>query len=310
VLHESYGYRPVYFCLFQQAKLLGVLPVMEVNRPWSGIHGISLPFTDFCDPLFGNQTLKSNPYELPLAHGRQNSWKSFQSKGHDGVWEDASRSLRFYGHFIYLSQSTDALFRGLRGSVRRCIKKAQSSHLRVEFGHGTEAMRSFYDLHCKTRRRHGVPPQPFRFFDSITRNILALGKGVVVTVLFADKPIAAAVFCFLGRNAMFKFGASDYLYQRFRPNDLVMWEAMKWLRDQGCLLLHLGRTSLNNQGLRRFKRGFGAEEEELVYRKYDFRKREFVMQGDYSEGIANHVLRRLPLPVLRLLGGMLYPHIG
>ena len=42
-------------------------------------------------------------------------------------------------------------------------------------------------------------------------------------------------------------------FQNLRPNNLVMWEGIKSLMQRGADTLHLGRTSMENEGLRRFK---------------------------------------------------------
>lgn len=33
---------------------MAVFPVMEVNNPLTGKRGVSLPFTDYCDPIVTN----------------------------------------------------------------------------------------------------------------------------------------------------------------------------------------------------------------------------------------------------------------
>ena len=62
-----------------------------------------------------------------------------------------------------------------------------------------------------------------------------------------------------------------------------MWEAIKRYAENGFSRLHLGRTSLANEGLRRFKLGLGAREEKIEYYKYDFRKESFVSDVDRAE---------------------------
>jgi len=123
-------------------------------------------------------------------------------------------------------------------------------------------------------------------------------------------PVAAAVFFHHGNQAYYKFGASDYRFQQFRPNNLVMWSAMKRYASRGCLSLHLGRTSLANEGLRRFKLSLGAREERLNYYKYDLRRERFVTEPDRAESWANYVFRCFPLGLLRLAGRALYPHLS
>jgi len=74
--------------------------------------------------------------------------------------------------------------------------------------------------------------------------------------------------------------------------------------------LHLGRTSLANEGLRRFKLSLGASEEAVRYCRYDFSSKRFVSDVDRAEGWFNPVFARLPLPLLRLTGRILYPHLS
>ena len=33
--------------------------------------------------------------------------------------------------------------------------------VKIDFETGAEAVNAFYSLHCQTRRKHGLPPQPF-----------------------------------------------------------------------------------------------------------------------------------------------------
>jgi hypothetical protein len=89
-----------------------------------------------------------------------------------------------------------------------------------------------------------------------------------------------------------------------------MWEAIKRCAGLGCASLHLGRTSLANPGLRQFKLGFGAREETIEYCKYDLRRQRFVKDIDRAEGWINGLFRLLPLPLFRMAGQALYPHLS
>jgi lipid II:glycine glycyltransferase (peptidoglycan interpeptide bridge formation enzyme) len=161
-----------------------------------------------------------------------------------------------------------------------------------------------------TRRRHGLPPQPLRFFENVVRCVLEKDHGFVATARWKDKPLAAGVFFHHGRKAFYKFGASDYAFQGLRPNNTLFWEVIKRYADNGFDTLHLGRTSLANEGLRRFKLGFGAREERIEYYKYDFVRRTFVRQIDHSAADFRPLFRCMPLPILRLAGEILYPHLS
>ena len=124
-------------------------------------------------------------------------------------------------------------------------------------------MLEFYRLHVRTRRRHGLPPQPASFVLKIHDEIIKPGLGFVVLASKGSRPVAAAVFLNKGKKAVYKFGASDERHQDLRGNNLVMWEAIQFLAQGGFDTLHLGRTSFGNEGLRRFKLAWGTVEETI-----------------------------------------------
>jgi len=310
VLRETYGHTPVYICRFDGRQLAELLPIMEVSSRWSGRRGVSLPFTDFCPALKTPGQDGRALYQAAMDSGRQRGWKYLECRSASDGWAGASPSLAFYGHVIDLAAGVDALFKSLDSAVRRGIRKAEEAGLRVEFSSSSESIQIFYALHCRTRRRHGLPPQPFRFFENIQRCILDVGQGFVATARLKDQPLAAAVFFCHGRQVLYKFGASDHAFQQLRPNNLTMWAAIKHSAGDGFSTLHLGRTSLANEGLRRYKLAFGATEETVRYCRYDYSSKRFVASADRTEGWFNQIFAHLPLPLLRLAGQILYPHLS
>jgi hypothetical protein len=83
------------------------------------------------------------------------------------------------------------------------------------------------------------------------------------------------------------------------------------MKELGARTLSFGRTSLHQDGLRRFKRGFGATESRLEYCKYDYRCDGFAQEeDDPSTGFHTLFFRHCPKPIARLIGAALYPHVG
>src|SRR5262249_11702055 len=266
-------------------------------------------FTDCC-PLLVNRPGEEALYDRVLQHARERRWRSIEYRGNARVATAVKPSLEFLGHTIDLSAGPDSLFSSFDSSMRRGIRKARQAGLRVEFSDTSEAVGAFYSLHCSTRRRHGLPPQPFRFFRNIARYVIESGHGFVVTAFLDRLPIASAVFFHHHEEAIYKFGASNFEFQSFRPNNLLMWEAISRYSKGGFKRLHLGRTSLNNEGLRRFKLGLGASEEWIHYYKYDVRLGRYVADVDRSQTWANRIFPLLPPALSRLAGELLYPHLS
>jgi hypothetical protein len=310
VLCETYGHNPVFFCRFSGGGLTQLLPVMEVSSPLTGRRGVSLPFSDLCPAIGAVEEESGSLYAAVIEYGRRRNWRYFEVRGGIAHWLGATPSVAFFGHIIHLEGGESVLFKRLDGAMRRGIRKAESGGIQIEFANTLEAIRIFYALHCRTRSRHGLPPQPIKFFENIGRYVLEPGQGFVAIAWHEGAPVSAAIFFQKGRCAIYKFGASDYAFQRLRPNNLLMWAAMKHCFSKGISELHLGRTSLFSDGLRQFKLGFGAAEERIEYARYNLRRSAFVQSVDRAEGILNVAFRSLPLPLLRLAGGFLYGHLS
>jgi hypothetical protein len=309
VLRDTYGHEPCYFTRFSEDRLCTLLPMMEVSRPLAGRSGVSLPFTDECEPITGART-GLELFREAVRYGQARGWRYLEWRGGKDLFEASPASLCFYGHTLDLSPPENRLFEGLHSAVRRAIRRADRSGVEVQIAHTLESMKAYYELHCKTRKKHGILPQPWKFFFNIYQHVLSKGNGFVALATFGQRPIAAAVYFHIAKRAIYKFGASDDEFQHLRANNKVMWEAIRWLAQNGHQSLHFGRTSMANAGLRRFKLSWGTAEYSVEYRKYDLRRREFVREQDKAFGWHNALFARLPLSLARCLGSFLYRHVS
>jgi hypothetical protein len=257
----------------------------------------------------GPQSAAAPLIQQVIALGRTRGWKYVEFRGVAPAAVGFDSSLAFYRHDLNLARTEEELFAALHNSVRRGVRKAESSGLRLQSGSGPAEIRHYYELHCRTRQRHGLPPQPFRFFENLQRHVLAAGHGTVVLGWHNDTLVAGSVFLHFGGNACYKFGASDDRFQQLRGNNLVMWGGIQYCKKAGCRVLDFGRTSRDNEGLRRFKLNFGTVEQEVHYVRVGLSRMASLPLADRSEGPMTHVFRYVPRGIARCLGSVLYPHI-
>ncbi len=243
-----------------------------------------------------------------MALGRARGWKTVELRGARRFLGSAPASLAFHGHRVDLVPDPAQLFERMDGSARQAVRKAERDGVTVEMSQELRAVKDFYFLQCLTRRRHGLPPQPWAFFVNIWRHILSQNQGLVALARWRGNRIGGAVYFYLGGRAIYKYGASDFRWQHLRPNNLVMWEAMKWLARNGMGSLDLGKTAVSNEGLRKFKLNLGAIEERIEYVKLDLERNRFEVEKDHVVGWHNHVFRRLPVFLSCRAGQLLYKH--
>ncbi len=307
---QTYGFTPVYLTALCEEKPAAALPLMEVDSWLTGKRGGSLPFTDECAVLSGSEDFVAPLIQEAIRVGRERGWKYLELRGGKKLFGGSAPSLIFYGHKLRLTPATDSLFDRFESSVRRALRKSEKSGLRIEFSQTIQATSDYYTLHCRTRKEHGLPPQPFHFFRRLHEFILAQNLGVIVTARLQDRPVAAAVFFHQGPTAIYKFGASLPAALDVRANNRVMWEAIQWLAHRGVEELSFGRTSIHHEGLRRYKLGWGADEFAIHYYRYDLRANSVTPLNDASAGWHTTLFRALPIPLARCAGTIIYPHIA
>jgi lipid II:glycine glycyltransferase (peptidoglycan interpeptide bridge formation enzyme) len=221
----------------------------------------------------------------------------------------ADKHLHDRTHTLTLESDEARVEKGFKPSTRRNVRKAGDAGITVALERSGEAMASYYRLHCGTRRHHGLPPQPWFFFGRIHAHVIAPGRGFVALAYHEGRVIAGAVFFHFRDQAVYKFGASDRDHLTLRPNNLVMWEAIRWCCCNGIRTFSFGRTEPGNEGLLRFKRGWGAVEQKLNYYRYDLKAGAFTA-GASGPKTSYAVFKLMPAPLLRLAGALMYRHVG
>lgn len=331
-LVDTYGFIPRYLVQRDEHRLLSLLPLMEIGSRWIGHRCVSLPFTDSCSPLFCASLQATQQAVHQASEHRTESLHALaatepllgsalrlaQSLGCKSIeFRDCKRwasqaltSVSFHGHVVPLILSEEQQLQRCSPAMRRALRKAGRSPLHLKEGREWADVETYYSLHCQSRRRHGLPPQPIDFFRNIQRQILARGLGFVLLAFAGDTPVAGAVFFGFGRNALYKFGASSDSHLELRPNNLVLWQGIRRCAELGFSALDLGRTSLDNEGLRRFKLGLGGEECLIHYVCQDLRSGRIVVTPDRASGWHSRIFRRLPLPLSRALGVLLYRFVA
>jgi hypothetical protein len=282
----------------------------EIRSPLTGRRGVALPFTDDCPPLAESPDAARDAILAALALGRERRWRTLEIRGGAEALPDVPPSTTFLRHRLDLRASEDVLLKRTDSAVRRAIRKAEGSGLTLETSTSLDALRAFVALLEVTRRKHGVPPQPFAFFLALHRHLLEPGRGRIILARHGGEPVAGALYLHHGQTVIYKYGASDETKQHLRGNNLVMWHAIRTYAAEGFGIFDFGRTSHDNAGLRAFKQSWGTTEDTLAYLKYDYRQERWTTAPDRSTSWHTPIFRRLPLWASRPLGTLLYRHLG
>jgi len=310
VLAASYQYEPMYFTSTGQNGSMGIVPIMEINTLLSRRRAISLPFTDACEPIAPNKDHFQHLLSYIIPFGRKKRWTYLEIRGGHRFLDSIPPSSQYYQHTLKLSKDEKHIFKNFRKGTKSSIKKAKKDGVEVNILTTSEALHEFYRLHCLTRKKHGVPPQPLYFFKNIYSNIITKNLGWIALASYRGKAIAGGIFFHLGKKAIYKYGASDTTYQRLGGTNLILWEVIQRYCRNGFEDLCFGRTDFENEGLRRFKNGWNTEESIIHYYKYQFDKNAFIIDQKKSATFTNRVFAHFPIVLLKTIGLLAYKHMA
>lgn len=302
-----YGYRAFALVTRDAAGAIKAgLPLVEVRHLGRSPKWVSLPYTDYCPPL---ASARQDQEELTAALQRASSAAGIRRVEIRGPLAGCSAggavALR---HVLPLHRNPAEVHAGFHHSqVQRNIRRAERDGLTVRQATRPEDLvDTFYRLHLQTRRRHGVPVQPRRFFRMLWENAISTGLGSVLIVEASAQPVAAGVFLAWNETVVYKFGASDVSSWSLRPNHLLLWHAIRVACEQGYRWFDFGRTDVGQAGLRDFKRSWGAVEEPLAYRILGGKPEPAAAAEGTAARMLRPVIRYSPPLLCRTVGEALY----
>jgi CelD/BcsL family acetyltransferase involved in cellulose biosynthesis len=310
LLRSQYGYAIYACCIEENGEIAAGIPIARIASRLTGKRLVSLPFSDICPPVLADRADRGALDSLVRALAEERRRTGLEIAVHAGLG-DASEAFvqpRFFRHLLPLAEDpAEVESRYSKSQVKRGIKKARREGLRAERRTDGAALDAFYALHVRTRKKLGVPTQPKRFIRRFEQ-LFGAGLGFVELVLAGERPIAAAVFLTHGGTVTYKYGASDARELGKRPNNLLFSETIRWGCESGFATLDFGRTDADNEGLRAFKRSWGASEQELAYTY--FADREPAPEPQLRDRAMSATIRHAPPGFGRLVGEALYRHFG
>ena len=309
MLNKSYGFKPYYFTVVANSKLKALLPIMEVKTLFSGPKGVSLPFTDFCSPLVDSRSEFDDMFGAAVGLAKKKGWKTIDLRGGQEFLEGVAPSETFLTHVLRLDNTELDIQASFRDSTRRNIRKSEKQGVVAKKCNSLDAVKTFYSLHCLTRRRHGMPPQPLYFFEHLHAHIISKDMGCIILASINGHDAAGAVFLCWNGEIVFKYGASDKRYHLFRANHLTMSSAIHSFRTEKCNSVNFGRTEPGNTGLLQYKKGWGTEECTRHYYMYDVNLNSFRRGGTEIKS-SYPLFKKMPLALLRFCGHLFYRFMG
>ncbi len=225
---------------------------------------VSLPFSDFCDPIVSDQIDWNRIVDGLAAGGRRIHLKCLRSRipTTDERFEETSS---LFWHAVDTTRDTETIWDAIDPSARRAIRKARSAGVEVRTAESVADVRAFYELHLRVRKhKYGLLAQPFSFFEHIWTHFLEPGTGMLQLAVVDDSVVGGVMFLEWKDTLYYKFNASDVTTLSVRPNDFVLWTGIEEAHKRGLAWLDFGVSDTDQEGLVRYKRKYATAESTVI----------------------------------------------
>jgi hypothetical protein len=143
---------------------------------------------------------------------------------------------------VDLARTEDEIWSSMTSACRRCIRKADKSGVVIE--EATEpdfADEYFAQLQDVFAKQSLVPTYTADRVRKLILHLHPTGRLLLLRARDADgRSIATGLFPAMNRTAYFWGGASWRAHQQLRPNESLMWYALRYWRARGIELCDLG----------------------------------------------------------------------
>jgi lipid II:glycine glycyltransferase (peptidoglycan interpeptide bridge formation enzyme) len=222
-------------------------------------------------------------------------------------------SNRFKTHAIQLAAAPEEILRSFdRTCVRQRISRAEKSGIRLRTAKEEHDLKEFYRLYLMTRRRLGLPPQPFRFIRLLWDQFAPQGGLVIRLAEIDDQAVAGIMLLKFRDRVSAEYMVSDEAYRGMNPSHLLFWDAIQEAKAGGCTVFDFGRTDERNARLMDFKGRWGTVLRDLpVYHRRLNGSRSIGLSRDSSATLVLRAFcRKSPLSILEKVGNLCYRHLG
>ncbi len=310
VIRESYSYTPFLYVMENlNGEISSIFPVFIVKQFSFGKKIVSLPFSDYGGPL---TTVDKVPFVSTVLREIFSICGQIEVRSPLPVNGNLVGHCGYKRHVLDLSVDISTLKKNIdKKTALYSIRKAERLGVEVKEETTLSGLREFYRLNILTRRKHGVPVQPFAFFLKLYENLVQNGLIKIYIARLVSQVIGGGVFLSFKNGLYYKYNASDPTYlSKVSPNHAILWYVIQESYASGCQFIDFGRTSVSDAGLIRYKETWGAKTIDLPY----FYSNDRGINMSHESGIVyrtlNALWRVMPPGVTDRIGPMIYRYLG
>jgi len=307
VIDRAFGHPSHALIAEEGGRVVGLLPLGEINSRLFGHFLVSAPFAELGGPLADTPETAVRLLEKAAQIGRDRNCAYLELKNRQPL--DGLPTKNLYVNFSKaILPEVEANLAAIPRKSRAAVRKGIDEGLTAAFGQ--DQFDAFYEVMAQSYHQLGTPIFAKGFFRAFLE---VFGDDVEVMVVRerTGVPVACVLTFYFKDRVMPYYAGSLWEYRRLCPNDFKYWELMKRACERGCKVFDYGRSKIDT-GSFSFKKHWGFEPTPLAY-QYQLINADEVpnlspTNPKYQRKI--ELWRKMPLALSKLVGPPLAKYLA
>jgi FemAB-related protein (PEP-CTERM system-associated) len=310
-VEQAYQHKNASLLAFDDDKVVGVLPCIKMQKPFSKASFCALPFCDLGHGLANDANILQALQKEALAQLQSEGGNSFDYR--DSIESLPSEELvgKKVRMVLPLPGDAETLMSGFKSKLRSQIRKAEKNGLTCVVANEQTQIDDFYQIFAINMRKLGSPVHSKKWFECLFKHY---AKHIVLSVVYSDKvPVGAGIVLRSANKAAIPWASTVAEYNKLAPNMMLYWSLLEHMSNLGCSEFDFGRSTYD-EGTYKFKRQWGAEAVPLGWSNLVPSTSSAVEKNSDSvsqiRSLVEMVWAKLPLGVTTLVGPKIRKHIS
>jgi len=259
ILQKGFRVNTWYYCLKEGAKILLCLPGVLFDFKLVKMFYANMPYGEFIGDMRYIPSFLGL-MEESLKREKAHLIRIAQLGDQNSPWMKDYHPRKGYQHVLNLDgMEEDALWKTYRSSIRRNIKRAESSGVTIKEIETKDEMEELYRLYLETMgRNHATPTWTKGVLYAIYDLLVKPGQASIFFAVWEGKIIAGMILINSENIASYFLGASGTGVHLLRPNDLLFHQAILRSLSAGKKKFDFMTCVEWDEDLIRFKEKWGA----------------------------------------------------
>lgn len=271
IIKKLFSHSPYYLIAIENREnqdcCVGILPFFIVKSFIFGKAAISVPYLNGGGVIAENESIEHALIQKAIKISKKHAVRYVELRSREVLnlpEEDFVLRTHKVSMRLNTTDSPENIFNSFPAKLRSQIKRPTKSGLYATISTNTDlkAVNSFYQVFSKNMRDLGTPVYSKKlFFETFAK----FNSTARIVIVWNNKtPVAAGMTLGFGSSVEIPWASANRNFNRFSPNMLLYWEAIKNASIEGYSFFDFGRSSPNS-GPHKFKKQWGSEQKTLFW---------------------------------------------